>query len=302
MTAEVVVIGSINHDITVLTERLPRPGETVLGKSHYSGPGGKGANQAVAAVRLGAETAFVARLGDDDHGRRLRSRLRAEGVDDTLVRTDPSVPTGLAVITVDEAAENTIVVSPGTNQLLTPGDVMEAEQTIRSAAVVLAQLEIPLETVEAAASMTQGLFCLNPAPVTPGLTSELLERVDVLVPNQSELALLTGRPVAETAEETVDAVRALDGPSACVVTLGSDGALVVEGDTVTQIDPIEVQAVDPTGAGDAFCGMLAVQLAWGKPLPVAARRAAVAGALAATREGAMAAMPTAAEVEAAVRS
>lgn len=299
MKADVVVVGSINHDITVLTARLPQPGETVMGHGHYSGPGGKGANQAVAAARMGADTSFIAKVGDDARGRDLRSKLRAEGIDDSLLDVDQSQPTGLAVITVDKNAENTIVVSPGANRTLSPTDINAAEETIREASVVLAQLEIPLETVEAAASLTRGMFCLNPAPGSRALPSSLLNRVDVLIPNRSELALLSGRPVPESADETVSAVREVRGPNACVVTLGSRGALVVEGDEVTPIDPIEVDAIDPTGAGDAFCGMLAVQLAWGKPLRTAARKAAVAGALAASKKGAMGAMPTAEEVEAA---
>jgi ribokinase len=164
MTFDVVVVGSVNRDLTLFTKRHPRPGETVLGSEHRWSGGGKGANQAVAAARLGARTAFIGRTGDDEHGRALRASLNREGIDLSCFGTDPETPTGLAVITIDETAENSIIVSPGANSTLSPDRVRECEVMLDGAKVVLAQLEIPLDTVMASAVATSGRFCLNPAP------------------------------------------------------------------------------------------------------------------------------------------
>ena len=277
---DIVVIGSINHDLTVVTPRHPAAGETVLGTAHYTGGGGKGANQAVAAARLGAGVAMVGRVGADDHGRALTASLAAEGVDVSTIGVDEEAPTGIAVITIDASAENTIVVSPGANSRLQPGHL--DHDLIGAATVVLAQLEVPLETVTEAARLCAGTFILNPAPARP-LPDELLQRVDILVPNRSELASL---------EEW-----GLDSAPVTVVTLGDLGAmLIADGDT-TRLPAPEVEAVDPTGAGDAFCGALAFALSLGSSLREAVERAVVAGAIATTRRGAQAAMPTAGEVE-----
>jgi ribokinase len=294
VAADVVVIGSINHDLTVVTSRLPRPGETVLGTHHYSGGGGKGANQAVAAARMGARVAMVGRIGDDEHGRALHAALSHEGIDVTHVGVDRDTSTGLAVITIDEDAENTIVVSPGANDRLRP-DHLDRE-LLANATIVLAQLEIPLETVTAAARLTQKRFILNPAPARP-LPSGLLDHVDVLVPNRSELGVLGGVSEPATAEEAVAAAGNLR-PNACtVVTLGAAGALIVEGGRSHLVPAHPVDPVDPTGAGDAFCGALAHSLSQGQDLDAAVATAVVAGALATTRPGAQTAMPTAGEVE-----
>lgn len=261
-----------------MTSRHPAPGETVLGTSHYAGGGGKGANQAVAAARLRARVGIVGRVGDDDVGRALISDLTDEGIDTTAVTIDPELPTGMALITIDSSAENTIVVSPGANMALLPDHL--PQRVIAEAAVVLAQLEVPVDTVTAAAQLSAGTFLLNPAPARP-LPSELLARVDVLIPNRTEL---------ESLGET-------QLPGATVVTLGREGALLIEGDETRRFPAPAVEAVDPTGAGDAFCAALAVSLSRGGGLAEAVERAVVAGALAATRPGAQAAMPTAAEVE-----
>lgn len=290
------MVGSINHDLTVLTTRHPQPGETVLGREHRSGAGGKGANQAVAASRLGSTTALVARVGDDEHGRSLLASLRSDGVDDRCIGVDAALPTGLAVITVDENAENSIVVSPGANMALDPAHVAGCADTLSEAQVVLAQLEIPIETVIAAASASTGVFCLNPAPAQP-LPVELLRQVDVLVPNRSELAALASTAPPGDVDEVVAAVAAIDGPEAVIVTLGSEGSVVIERGEVTPIPAPRVEAVDTTGAGDAFCGALANALSGGRSLVEAARWASVAGALATTRAGAQVSMPTRAEVE-----
>jgi len=291
---DVVVVGSINQDTTVLTRSLPSPGETVLGRGHYTGGGGKGANQAVAAARLGSKVAMIGRVGDDQHGIALRASLTKEGVDVAAVGVDPRLPTGIALITIDEAAENTIVVSPGANHGLTP-DHLDARLLV-DGAVVLTQLEIPMETVLAAAGMCVGMLVLNPAPAQ-ALPDELVDRVDLLVPNRTELAALSGREEPESFEQAVSAVRSLDRSRPTVVTLGADGALIVDGVEEHHISPPYVDPVDPTGAGDAFCGALADSSSRGMELVEAVRRAVVAGALATTRAGAQSAMPSAEEVE-----
>ena len=295
MKPDIVVIGSVNHDLTVVTTRFPLPGESVLGTDHYSGGGGKGANQAVAAGRLGAKVAIVSRVGDDEHGRSLVEALATENIDVSAIGVDSDAPTGLAVITVDQHAENMIVVSPGANMGLLPTH-LDAD-LIADVPVVLTQLEIPVETVTAAARLTTGTFIVNPAPGRP-LPVELLNRVDVLVPNRSELGLLAGTERPDTTADVVQAARSIGTNAAVVVTLGADGALLVTKDQVQAFPSPDVSPVDPTGAGDAFCAAVAHGLAVGMELSRAIERAVVAGALATTRQGAQAGMPTNEEVEA----
>jgi ribokinase len=292
---DIVVIGSVNHDLTVVTTRLPQPGESVLGTYHYSGGGGKGANQAVAAARLGAKVAMVSRVGDDEHGRELVTALATEDIDISAIGVDREAPTGLAVITVDQHAENTIVVSPGSNMRLLPAHL--DQDLIADVPVVLTQLEIPIETVTASARLTTGRFIVNPAPGRP-LPVELLNRVDVLVPNRSELGLLAGTEKPDTIDDVVQAARSIGTNADIVVTLGADGALLVTKDQVQAFPSPDVSPVDPTGAGDAFCAAVAHGLAFGMELFRAIERAVVAGALATTRRGAQAGMPTNEEVEA----
>lgn len=292
---DVVVVGSINHDLTVITERHPRPGETVLGTEHHSGPGGKGANQAVAAARLESSVAIIGRVGEDDQGRALVEVLEDEGIDIAGVVLDPTTSTGLAVITVDPDGENSIVVSPGANRLVDPQQVRSHAGKIASASVVLAQLEIPVEAVVEAAAMAGGMFLLNPAPAQ-SLPEDLLADVDVLVPNRGELAALAGGDEPGHRDEAIDMVRSLEGPGAVVVTLGAEGAVVIQGDQAKHIPSLKVEVVDTTGAGDAFCGALARALARGAPLTEAARWGVTAGAIATTRRGAQTALPTLSEL------
>jgi ribokinase len=292
--ADIVVVGSINHDLTVVTTRHPAPGETVLGTSHYSGGGGKGANQAVAAARLGATVAMLGRVGDDEHGRSLVQTLADEGIDVSAVGTDEAAPTGLAVITVDQSTENTIVVSAGANMRLLPAHL--DQDLIADARVVLAQLEVPLETVIAAGRLATGTFILNPAPGRP-LPDDLLGMVDILVPNRSELALLIGDDEPKTIAEVEQAARSVGHSAVVVVTLGAEGALLVTDDQTKAIPAPDVTPVDPTGAGDAFCAALAQGLTAGMAFVDTVEMAVVAGAVATTRPGAQAAMPTAEEVE-----
>ena len=279
-----------------------------MGLRHYGGGGGKGANQAMAAARAGAKVAMIGMVGDDEHGRALTRALADEGIDVGGVGVDPVAPTGLAVITLDDQAENTIVVSPGANSSLSP-EWVEASPFLRSAPAVLAQLEVPLQAVEAAASIAAGLFILNAAPARE-LPRGLLERVDVLVLNRSELAMLTG-VMSERADRVGSTARLIEGPGSVVVTLGAKGAVVISrwevtvgaerpavfsGSEVTHVESPPVEVVDTTGAGDAFCGALAASLAGGKTFIDAVTWAVAAGALACSRAGAQAAMPTAAEI------
>ena len=281
----------------MFTPRHPRPGETVLGTGHRRSRGGKGANQAVAAARLGARTALIGRIGDDELGSALIASLGEEGIDLTCSGTDPEAPTGLAVITVDDDAENSIVVSPGANSKLSPDHVSACEGIVAGAKVVLAQLEIPLETVATAASMTTGLFVLNPAPAQT-LPDDLLGRVDVLIPNRSELASLASSGLPERPEEVIEMARSIERPGAVVVTLGGDGVIVVRDEDATRVASPRVEPIDTTGAGDAFCGALGEALSRGIDLTDSAHWAAKAGALATTRYGAQDAMPTREELEA----
>jgi ribokinase len=283
-------VGSLNMDLVIRVPELPGPGETVSGGDLFRNPGGKGANQAVAAARLGRPVAMVGCVGDDDAGRALLASLEADGVDRSRVRVVDGVPSGTAFITVGEDGENQIVVSPGANARLTPDDVGAAEPALRAAAVTLLQLEVPLETVAAAARTAAGTVVLNPAPVRP-LPSELLGQVGVLVPNRVELAQLAGRPVPATVEEAAELAARLPA-RAVVVTLGADGALVVEDGQAGHGPAVPVRPVDTTAAGDAFCGGLADALAGGAALQDAARWAVRVAAAACTRPGAQASLPT----------
>jgi ribokinase len=287
---EVAVVGSLNLDLVVRVPRLPGPGETVSGEDVFRNPGGKGANQAVAAARLGRRVAMIGRVGDDDAGRQLLGSLEADAVDTSRVLTLAGVPSGTALITVDADGENQIVISPGANARLTPDDVAAAGPALAAAAVTLLQLEVPAEAVAAAARAAAGTVVLTPAPVR-ALPDELLGQVDVLVPNRVELAQLAGGPLPETVEAAVGLAGRL-AARAVVVTLGADGALVVEGSQASHVPAVPVRAVDTTAAGDAFCGGLADALAAGDTLKDAARRAVRVAAAACLRPGAQASLPT----------
>jgi ribokinase len=283
----VAVVGSINLDLVVAVQRHPAPGETVIGGDRRELPGGKGANQAVAAARLGARVSMVGRVGADEAGRRLRANLEAEGVDAAHVREHGQAPTGVALIAVDAEGENTIVVSPGANARVGERDVAGAREVLAAAKVTLVQHEVPPEAVRAAIAAAGGTVVLNPAPARA-----LDGAVDVLAPNRGELEALAGRGGDPEA-----LARGLQGARAVVVTLGADGALVVEGDRAERVAAPAVRAVDTTGAGDAFCGALAQALAEGAALVEAARWAVRAAAVSVTREGAQGGLPRRGEVE-----
>ena len=295
MTAEIVVVGSANLDLVVEVDQIPAVGETVMGGDLRRIPGGKGANQAVAAARLGRDVAMVGRLGADEGGEILRAALTADGVDTTRLITTDETPNGVALIAVGSDGDNAIVVSPGANARVTPADVEAAADMLRDAVVTLLQLEIPLDAVTAAAVAAEGTVILNPAPAVP-LPASLLSRVDILVPNQTELATLAGHDGPINAEIAARLAPTLPSP-AVVVTLGADGALVVDRGVATHVPAPTVTPVDTTAAGDSFCGALADALVRGETLIDATQWAVRVGAATTQRPGAQPSLPTAAEVD-----
>jgi ribokinase len=292
--SEIVVVGSINTDLTIDVPRLPHEGETILGGQTVRRAGGKGANQAVASARLGRATAFVGCVGDDAEAGALLGRLGAEGVDIGAVARAEGA-SGVAIILLRDG-ESTIVVSPGANARLAEADVLAAGRRLRAAAAVLLSLEVPVAAVAAAARAAGGLVVLNPAPARP-LPAELLERVDVLVPNRQELAGLVGAPAAADLEAVAGQARGLPGAGVVVVTLGGDGALVVTPDRVSHVPAEPAKVVDATAAGDSFCAALTDALIGGAEVEAAARWAARVAAAVVERPGAMDSLPTRAEVE-----
>ncbi|MGW3241599.1 ribokinase [Streptomyces sp. NPDC001070] len=293
---DLLVVGSANADLVIHVDRRPAAGETVLGSDLATHPGGKGANQAVAAARLGARTALLARVGDDAHGRLLTGSLRSAGVDTTGVLTGDA-STGVALITVDPSGDNSIVVSPGANARLTAADVTGARELLAAARVVSLQLEIPLESVAAAvATATEAgtRVVLNPSPPA-ALPREVLAGCDPLVVNEHEARFLLGAGAGDTPEAWAAGLLAL-GPRSVVVTLGADGALVATGGGTARIPSPRVEAVDTTGAGDSFTGALSWRLGAGDDLETAVRFAVRVGAVAVTKPGAQESFPTLEEV------
>ena len=295
-TQSILVVGSSNTDMVIRTEHLPAPGETVIGGTFFMNPGGKGANQAVAAARLGGRVAFICKTGDDLFGRQTRALFNEEGIDTAHLFTDPQRPSGVALITVDAQAENCIVVAPGANAGLSPADIRLSAEAFDAAALVLLQLEIPMETVEEAAFAAHAkgkTVVLNPAPASV-LSDRLLRAVDLLTPNVSEAEALTGITIADEASALAAAKQLVGrGVGNVIVTLGASGALVYDGYAHEMV----VQAADTTAAGDIFNGALAVALSEGRTLVEAARFAAKASAIAVTRIGAQSSAPYRTEVE-----
>ncbi|MEU6252164.1 ribokinase [Streptomyces sp. NPDC047043] len=295
---DLLVVGSANADLVIGVERRPGPGETVLGSDLAVHPGGKGANQAVAAARLGASTALLARVGDDAYGRLLLDSQRAAGVDTVGVLVG-GAPTGVALITVDPSGDNSIVVSPGANGKLVPGDVKAAACLFQASRVVSTQLEIPLETVvEVVRSLPpDSRFVLNPSPPRP-LPSEVLAACDPLIVNEHEAKVVLGDACVSDRPEDWARLLLAKGPRSVVVTLGAEGALVASSGGVARVPSVKVDAMDTTGAGDAFTAALAFRLGGGASLAEAAAYAARVGAAAVTKEGAQVSFPTAEEVDA----
>ncbi|MDY7105053.1 MAG: ribokinase [Actinomycetota bacterium] len=299
MVAEIAVVGSLNLDLVVPVERVPLVGETVLGGDLVRNCGGKGGNQATAAARLGRRVAMVARVGDDDAAEILRRGLDTDEIDVSRVVGTPGVPSGVALIAVEAAGDNAIVVAPGANARLRPEDVRV--DAVATASVVLVQLEIPIETVEAAVAHATGTVVCNPAPAPPGgLPASLLGALDVLVPNETELYTLAGAPAPDGDAPGIEALDEMArglGAHHVVVTLGARGALVVTPDVTELVPAPTVRPVDTTAAGDSFCGGLADRLAAGEDLLTATRWAVRVGAATTLRAGAQPSLPTPEEVE-----
>jgi ribokinase len=300
----ITVVGSLNMDLVARAPHIPQPGETIIGGELLMLPGGKGANQAVAAARLGAATAMVGKVGHDAFSAVLLENLTTANIDHRFVQQDMASATGAALIVVDDAGENSIVVTPGANHKFSATDVDAAEAVITGAKVLLLQLEIPMEAVIRAAQLARAngvTVILNPAPAQP-LPAELLSAVDILIPNETETEILTRMPVSNQAEVEMAAAKLREqGVTTVIMTLGAKGALLIDGDQQATVPPFSITPVDTTAAGDAFVGGFAVALAEGQPLREAVRWGNAAGALAATRLGAQPSLPDRAALKAKLR-
>lgn len=293
--SHIIVVGSLNMDLVAHAPHHPQPGETILGGDFATFPGGKGANQAVAAARLGAHVKMVGRVGGDSFGEALLQTLARDGVDTTHIRRVPESPTGVALIVVDATGQNTIVVAGGANAMLTAEDVSAAESAFAGSAVLLLQLESPLPAVVRAIDLAKkhgSKVILNPAPAQM-LEAALLAQVDYLIPNQTELALLAG---VDSVESAANRLRSI-GVRNVIVTLGGDGVFAANDEGETRLAAHRVKIVDTTAAGDAFVGGFAVALAEGRSFREALAWGNAAGALAVTRAGAQPSLPKRGEVE-----
>lgn len=301
MTPNIVVIGSSNTDMVIKSTHLPQPGETVLGGQFLTAPGGKGANQAVAAARLDGRVAFIAGIGTDTFGNQALQNFYKEGIDSSGIMQIKDCPSGIALIMVDKNAENIISVAPGANARLSPEMINQNQHLITSAKIVLMQLEIPLETVAHAVRIAQqgnALIILNPAPAQK-LPPELLNSIDILTPNATEAGFLTNKIVNDEASATIAAQNLhLQGVQTVIITLGHNGALLSSAENGTELIPaFPAKPQDTTAAGDAFNGALAVALAENKPLQTAVQFANAAASITVTRMGAQPSLPQRDEIE-----
>ena len=299
MSKKIVVVGSCNTDMVISMERLPLPGETLLGGRFFMNAGGKGANQAVAAARLGGKVTFVAKVGNDPFGVRSVDQYRAEGIDTRHVMVDKEHPSGVALILVDARGENSIAVASGANAHLTPQDIDRAQRVVEEGDIVLMQLETPMETVEHAALIAHRAgkrVVLNPAPAHP-LTESLMRCLYMLIANETEAEYISGIQITD-----MDSIcRAADiisgrGVENVVITLGSKGAFIKENGSYHKVPAIKVKAVDATAAGDTFCGAVCVALAEGRGITEAVEFANRAAAITVTRMGAQSSLPYRREV------
>ena len=295
----ILVIGSSNTDLVVNVDSIPKPGQTVLGDSFFVNPGGKGANQAVGAARLGKDVSFCCKTGEDDYGRASKELFAKEGMDTSFVFSTPDHPSGVALIAVDKNGENSIVVASGANMDLLPEDIDRIGSFSRFD-IVLCQLEIPLQTVEYIATKARrdgAKFVLNPAPACK-LPDSLLSCVDILTPNETEAEIISGIKVTDTESAAAAARKIMEtGVGQVIVTLGSKGALLCSDKEQTLVPAFKVRAVDTTAAGDIFNGALCVALSEGKEMVNAIRFASAASSISVTRKGAQASAPYRNEVD-----
>jgi ribokinase len=294
MSNKILVVGSTNTDMVVKAAHLPRPGETILGGVFLMNAGGKGANQAVSAARLGANVTFICKTGNDIFGQQSKQLFADEGIDTTFVFADAEHPSGVALITVDDKAENCIVVASGANAYLFPDDLANAAAAIEQSELVLMQLETPMETVQYVAEVARSKgkkIILNPAPAQP-LCAKLLENIDILTPNETEASMISGIPVIDTVS-ACDAARAICnmGVQTVIITLGAKGALIYSDEFRAVIPTEKVEAIDTTAAGDVFNGALAVALSENKGMVEAVKFACQAASISVTRIGAQASAP-----------
>jgi ribokinase len=294
MKPSILVVGSSNTDMVIKAPHLPAPGETILGGTFLMNAGGKGANQAIAASRLGGSVTFICKTGNDIFGKQSVQLFKEEGIDTSYILEDPQYPSGVALITVDDAAENCIVVASGANAHLYPVDMMEVNDCIENAGIILMQLEIPVETVAYVASTAVALgkkVILNPAPVC-SLSDDILRNLSIITPNETEAYMLTGINVIDelTAEAAARYLHA-KGIAVVIITLGAKGALVLQENVCTLMPSVAVTAIDTTAAGDVFNGALVVALAENKTILEAVGFACKAAAISVTRMGAQASAP-----------
>lgn len=297
---QILVVGSTNTDMVIKAAHLPRPGETILGGTFFMNPGGKGANQAVAIARLGAPVTFICKTGTDIFGHQSQQLFEAEGINTSYVFSDPQNPSGVALISVDDKAENCIVVASGANANLTPEDLKKAEEAIDQCDIVLLQLEIPMETVEYVAKIAfeKGKkVILNPAPAQP-LSAELLSHLYLITPNETEAEMISGVKITDEASANEAAqVLSEKGVQNVIITLGSKGALVYSNGESEVVPAYKVNAIDTTAAGDVFNGALTVALSEGRDLKEASRFGCKASAISVTRSGAQSSAPYRNEVD-----
>lgn len=297
---KIVVLGSCNTDMVIKSDRIPVPGETILGGAFMMNSGGKGANQAVAAARLGGDVIFIAKTGNDLFGKQAVQQYKEENIDTQYIASDPKLPSGVALITVDKNGENCIVVAMGANSSLVPADFKNAEQDLKTAEVLLMQLETPIETIEYAAKFANenGVkVILNPAPAQ-SLSDSLLKNLYMLILNETEAELISGIKV----DTFADAHKAADvivnkGVKKVIITMGSRGSMLKDEDGYIEVPAHKVEAADTTAAGDTFCGAVAVAIAEGKTLKDGIEFATKCSAVTVTKMGAQASIPTRKEVE-----
>lgn len=297
---KIVIVGSANTDMVISADHFPLPGETLMGTNFMTNFGGKGANQAVAAARMGGQTVFIGKVGNDNFGTSIISNLESEGINVSHLYTTQETSTGVALITTIPSGENSIIVNAGANGQLTADDVRDSEEVIAEAGTVLMQLETPVAALTEAAKLGKkhGAFTvLNPAPASP-LPHELLENIDLLIPNETEASSISGVEIKDesTAMEAISVIQGM-GVKNVIITVGSKGAIAKVDGKMIMVPAFKVKAIDTTAAGDTFCGALCVALSEGKDIEAAIRFGNKASSVSVTRKGAQLSIPQRKELE-----